>query len=111
DVLLTIRFRTRHINLDHSSVEDDAHLLVDRDGIESQLAHVCARASQSHVGVARWLARPPEDRERCDMIVNLPLSVRSASAAVESADNLQQMVQDAAEDSSSDRSAADRTNV
>lgn len=111
DVLVTIRSRTRHINLVIPSVEDVAQLLVDRDGIESQLAHVCARASQSHVGVARWLARSPEARERRDMIVNLPLTVRSASAAVESANNLHKLVQDEAEASSSDRNAAERTNL
>lgn len=111
DVLVTIRSRTRHINLVIPSVEDVAQLLVDRDGIESQLAHVCARASQSHVGVARWLARSPEARERRDMIVNLPLTVRSASAAVESANNLHKFVQDEAEASSSDRNAAERTSL
>lgn len=111
DVLVTIRSRTRHINLVIPTVEDVAQLLVDRDGIEPQLAQVCARASQSHVGVARWLARSPEARERRDMIVNLPLTVRSASAAVESADNLHKLVQDEAEASSSDRNAAERTNL
>src|SRR5690625_4218602 len=111
DVLVTIRSRTRHINLVIPSVEDVAQLLVDRDGIETQLAHVCARASQSHVGVARWLARSPEARERRDMMVNLPLTVRSASAAVESANNLHKLVQDEAEASSSDRNAAERTNL
>lgn len=111
DVLVTIRSRTRHITLVIPTVEDVAQLLVDRDGIEPQLAQVCARASQSHVGVARWLARSPEARERRDMIVNLPLTVRSASAAVESANNLHKLVQDEAEASSSDRNAAERTSL
>jgi len=111
DVLVTIRSRTRHINLVIPTVENVAQLLVDRDGIEPQLAHVCARASQSHVGVARWLARSPEARERRDMIVSLPMTVRSASAAVESANNLHKLVQDEAEASSSDRNAAERSSL
>lgn len=111
DVLVTIRSRTRNINLVIPSVDDVAQLLVDRDGIAPGLAQVCARASQSHVGVARWLARSPEARERRDMIVNLPFTVRSASTAVESADNLHKLVQDEAEASSGDRNAAERTNL
>src|SRR5699024_12637448 len=105
------RPRTRHINLVIPAAENVAQLLVDRDGIEPQLAHVCARASQSHVGVARWLARSPEARERRDMIVSLPMTVRSASAAVESANNLHTLVQDEAEASSSDRNAAERSSL
>ena len=111
DVLVTIRSRTRHINLVIPSVEDVAQLLTSRDGIDPQLAETCARASQSHVGVARWLARSPEARERRDMIVNLPLTIRSASAAMESAENLHKLVQDEAEASSSDRNAAERANL
>lgn len=111
DVLVTIRSRTRHISLVIPTVEEVTQLLVDRDKIEPQLAQVCARASQSHVGVARWLARSPEARERRDMIVNLPLTVRSASSAVESADNLHKLVQAEAEASSSDRNAAERANL
>lgn len=111
DVLVTIRSRTRHINLVIPDVEDVAQLLAERDGIGPQLAQVCARASQSHVGVARWLARSPDARERRDMIVHLPLTIRSASAAVEAAENLHKLVQAEAEASSSDRNAAERASL
>lgn len=111
DVLVTIRSRTRHINLVIPAVDDVAQLLTTRDGIDPQLAQTCARASQSHVGVARWLARSPEARERRDMIVNLPLTIRSASEAMESADNLHKLVQDEAEASASDRNAAERAGL
>ena len=111
DVLVTIRSRTRHINLVIPAVEDVAQLLTERDGIDPQLAQVCARASQSHVGVARWLARSPDARERRDMIVHLPLTIRSASAAVEAAENLHKLVQAEAEASSSDRNAAERASL
>ena len=111
DVLVTIRSRTRHINLVIPAVEDVAQVLTERDGIDPQLAQVCARASQSHVGVARWLARSPDARERRDMIVHLPLTIRSASAAVEAAENLHKLVQAEAEASSSDRNAAERASL
>lgn len=111
DVLVTIRSRTRHINLVIPAVADVAQLLTDRDGIEPQLAAVCARAAQSHVGVARWLARSPDARERRDMIAHLPLTIRSASAATEAAENLHKLVQEEAEASSSDRNAAERASL
>lgn len=111
DVLVTIRSRTRHINLVIPSVAAVTQLLTERDGIDPQLAEVCARASQSHVGVARWLARSSEARQRRDMIVHLPLSIRSASGAVEAAENLHQLVQDEAEASSKDRNAAERASL
>ncbi|GAA4113241.1 DNA polymerase III subunit delta' [Enteractinococcus coprophilus] len=111
DVLVTIRSRTRHVNLVIPSVEDVARLLTERDNIDPQLAEVCARASQSHVGVARWLARSPEARERRDMIAHLPLTIRSASAAVQAAEDLHKLVQDEAEASSSDRNAAERARL
>lgn len=111
DVLVTIRSRTRHINLVIPPVEAVAELLTTRDGIDPQLAEVCARASQSHVGVARWLARSAEARERRDMIVDLPLSIRSASTAVESAAQLHELIQAEAEDSSADRNAAERASL
>ncbi len=111
DVLVTIRSRTRHINLVIPAVDDVARLLTDRDGIDPQLAETCARASQSHVGVARWLARSPEARERRDMIAHLPLTIRSASVAVEAAENLHKLVQDEAEASSADRNAAERAGL
>lgn len=111
DVLVTIRSRTRHVQLVIPSVEDVAQLLTARDGIDPQLAQTCARASQSHVGVARWLARSPDARQRRDMIVHLPLSIRSASAAMEAAANLHKLVQDEAEASAADRNAAERASL
>lgn len=93
------------------SVEAVAELLTQRDGIEPQLAQTCARASQSHVGVARWLARSPEARERRDMIVHLPLSIRSASEAMDAANNLHKLIQDEAEASAADRNAAERASL
>src|SRR5699024_12341763 len=103
--------RTRHMNLVIPTVDDVAQLLTSRDGIEPQLAQHCARASQSHVGVARWLARSSEACERRDMIVHLPFTVRSASAAMEYADNLQQLVQTEAEASSNYRNSAQRAHL
>ena len=111
DVLVTIRSRTRHVQLVIPSVEAVAELLTQRDGIEPQLAQTCARASQSHVGVARWLARSPEARERRDMIVHLPLSIRSASEAMDAANNLHKLIQDEAEASAADRNAAERASL
>src|SRR5699024_5535100 len=86
-------------------------LLTTRDGIDPQLATVCARASQSHVGVARWLARSESARDRRDMIAHLPLNIRTASGAVQAAERLHQLVQDEAEASSADRNTAERASL
>ncbi|MDP9801098.1 DNA polymerase-3 subunit delta' [Arcanobacterium wilhelmae] len=56
DVLPTIRSRCRGVNLVTPSAQEVADLLVERDGIEPKQAMLAARASQSHVGVARALA-------------------------------------------------------
>lgn len=60
DVLPTIRSRCRNVNLVTPSVDDVARLLVDRDGVDPQQARIAARASQSHIGVARALATDPQ---------------------------------------------------
>src|SRR5699024_11880724 len=49
DVLVTIRSRTRHMNLVIPTDDDVAQLLTSRDGIEPHLAQHGARATQSHV--------------------------------------------------------------
>ncbi|RMI04777.1 DNA polymerase III subunit delta', partial [Cellulomonas triticagri] len=62
DVLVTLRSRSRSVALRVPPVEAVADLLVRRDGIDPAVALVAARAAQSHVGVARRLARDPEAR-------------------------------------------------
>ena len=73
DVLVTIRSRCRSVALRLPPASDVAALLVKRDGVDPALAERAARAAQSHVGIARRLARDPAARERRLETVRFPL--------------------------------------
>src|SRR5690606_28302855 len=62
DVSVTIRSRCRIVPLRTPAPEVVARLLVERDGIDEDLALEAALAAQSHIGVARRLARDPQAR-------------------------------------------------
>ena len=71
DVIITIRSRSRHVRLRTPSVEAVADLLVRRDGVDHAMALYAARAAQSHVGLARRLARDEHARiRRHDVVVD-----------------------------------------
>lgn len=76
DVIITIRSRCRPVLLRTPSATAIAGLLVERDGIEPELASAVAAASQGHIGRARGLARDPAARERRRAILSLPVSLR-----------------------------------
>ena len=75
DVIITIRSRCRPVLLRTPSTEAIAGLLIERDGVEPELAQATAAASQGHIGRARGLARDPEARRRRRTILALPLSL------------------------------------
>lgn len=60
DVLPTIRSRCRNINLVTPQASQVADLLIKRDGVDAKVAHIAARAAQSHIGVALALATDPQ---------------------------------------------------
>ena len=64
DVIITIRSRSRHVRLRTPSVEAVADLLERRDGVDPPMALYAARAAQSHIGLARRLARDERARIR-----------------------------------------------
>ncbi len=53
DVIVTVRSRTRQVNLRTPLDSEVARLLVERDKIEPALAAYAARAAQGHIGRAR----------------------------------------------------------
>ena len=64
DMIATIRSRCRHLGLRIPTAAAVADLLV-REGVASpEVALEAARAAQSHIGLARALARDPQMRER-----------------------------------------------
>jgi DNA polymerase-3 subunit delta' len=86
DMLPTIRSRVRKVVLKVPSVEDVAKLLVERDGIEPNLAISVAAEAQSHIGMARRLATSSEARERRHEYLLAAMSISNMGEAVKTAD-------------------------
>ncbi len=111
DVLVTIRSRCRPVGLRLPPPADVAALLVKRDGVEPGLAERAARAAQSHVGIARRLARDPEARERRLETVRFPLGLRGVTAAVMMAEKLVKIATDEANSSNEERDATEKASL
>ena len=108
DVLVTIRSRCRSVALRLPPASDVAALLVKRDGVDPALAERAARAAQSHVGIARRLARDPAARERRLETVRFPLGLRGVTAAVMMADKLVKIATAEANSSNEERDSAEK---
>ncbi|MFE4194590.1 DNA polymerase III subunit delta' [Paenarthrobacter sp. NPDC056912] len=108
DVLVTIRSRCRPVSLRLPPASDVADLLVRRDGVDRQLADRAARAAQSHIGIARRLARDADARERRTATVRIPLGLRGVTAAVMMAEKLVKIATEEANSSNDERDAAEK---
>jgi len=80
DVLPTIRSRTRNLTLRTPSIQAVAKLL-ESESIPSEIAELSAKASQGHIGRARYLAKNPEARTRRTDILKLPLTITDIASA------------------------------
>jgi len=80
DVLPTIRSRCRNITLRTPSTKAVASLL-EKEGVLASTAELVARASQGHIGRARYLANNPEARSRRTDILKLPLTITDMASA------------------------------
>lgn len=98
DVIVTIRSRTRLVELATPSVDAVTELLMRRDGVPEALAAYAARIAQGHIGRARVLARDEGARRRRKEILDLPPRLTSLGACLTAAANL---VDAAAEESAS----------
>lgn len=108
DVLVTIRSRCRAVALRLPPTADVAALLVKRDGVDPALAESAARAAQSHVGIARRLARDSDARERRMETVRFPLTLRGVTAAVLMAEKLVKIATEEANSSNDERDATEK---
>lgn len=108
DMITTIRSRCRHLGLRIPSAQAVADLLVRRDGVDPAVALEAARAAQSHIGLARALARDPELREQRRRIVRAPAGVRSVGEAVLAAQDLVDMAKSQAEARTAERDERER---
>lgn len=107
DVVVTIRSRCRGVVLRVPPVDDVAALLV-RDGVDPSVAAVTARAAQSHIGLARRLARDPEARERRARTLRLAARIRGVGDAVLAAAELVEVAAAEAKAATADRDASER---
>jgi len=108
DVLVTIRSRCRPVALRVPPVDAVAGLLVSRDGVDPATAQVAARAAQSHIGVARWLARDPHARARRTLVLDTVAGIRGVGDAVLAAGALVETAQAEAKASTEQRDADER---
>ena len=111
DVLVTIRSRCRHVALRTPPPEAVAALLVQRDGVDPQMAVFAARAAQSHIGMARRLATDEQSRIRRREVLQIPLRLHGVGEAVLHAAQLLDTAKAEAEDATTDRDEAERSDL
>jgi DNA polymerase-3 subunit delta' len=111
DVIITLRSRSRHVRLRTPPVEAVADLLVRRDGIDPAMARYAARAAQSHVGLARRLARDEGARIRRRDVIAMPARIRTIGDAVAAAADLASIADEESAASGAERDAAERTRL
>ncbi|MCL3777377.1 MULTISPECIES: DNA polymerase III subunit delta' [unclassified Actinomyces] len=111
DVLPTIRSRCRLVTLRVPPPQAVAELLVRRDGADPGLAERAARASQSHIGLARHLAVDPGAWERRRRLLLAPVSLRSVGDAVLAAAELVENAETEAKEATTERDARERAEL
>lgn len=103
DVLPTIRSRCRHLQLVTPSTNDVAEVLISREGISPAMADFAARASQGHIGRARYLASDELIRNRRNTIIKLPMQINDLASAFKAAETLLNLATEEAEVAASAR--------
>lgn len=103
DVLPTIRSRCRHLQLRTPSFEAVSRVLISHDNIAPGMADFAARASQGHIGRARYLATNESVRINRKRIMQLPLQLDSLAAAFQAAQTLVDLATEEAKRTSNER--------
>ncbi|TQJ49340.1 DNA polymerase III subunit delta' [Phycicoccus sp. SLBN-51] len=108
DVIITLRSRSRHVRLRTPPAEAVAELLQRRDGVDAPMALYAARAAQSHVGLARRLARDEGARIRRREVISLAGKIRGVGHAIDAASDLAKIAEDESGAASTERDASER---
>jgi len=111
DIIITLRSRSRHVRLRTPPVAAVADLLVRRDGVDRPMALYAARAAQSHVGLARRLARDESARIRRHDVIGLATKIVSVGSAIDAAADLSTIATEESAASSAERDAAEREHL
>ena len=111
DVLPTIRSRCRAVVLRVPPPQAVADLLVRRDGADPAVALSAARAAQSHVGLAKRLARDAGARERRAAVLSIARRIRGVGDAVLAAGELVEVAKAEAVSATQERDAAEKAEL
>jgi DNA polymerase-3 subunit delta' len=111
DVLPTIRSRCRSVVLRVPPPQAVADLLVRRDGADPAVALSAARAAQSHVGLAKRLARDAGARERRTAVLSIARRIRGVGDAVLAAGELVEVAKAEAVSATQERDAAEKAEL
>lgn len=111
DVVITLRSRSRHVRLRTPPAEAVAELLHRRDGIEMPMAMYAARAAQSHVGLARRLARDEGARIRRRDVVGLAGRIHGVGDAIGAAADLVSIADEESSAAATERDAAEKSKL
>jgi DNA polymerase-3 subunit delta' len=111
DVIITIRSRSRHVRLRTPPVHAVAELLQRRDGIDGPMALHAARAAQSHIGLARRLARDEGARIRRRDVIAMATRIVGVGDAIGAAADLAQIADEESTASTAERDAAERARL
>jgi len=109
DVLVTIRSRCRALRLRVPPVQAVADLLVRRDGVDPPMAAFAARAAQSHIGLARWLARDEGARNRRREVLRIAFELRGVTDAINRAGDLVDVAAEESVAALAERDGAERS--
>ncbi len=88
DISVTLRSRCRHIHLVTPNIDAIAQVLIDRDGLDAEVATAAAAISGGHVGRARRLATDAQARDRRKNALGLAIAAGRPALAYEAADDL-----------------------
>jgi DNA polymerase-3 subunit delta' len=103
DLLPTIRSRVRTLRLREPDVAEVARLIVQRSGVDAEIAEQAARHAQRHIGMAQRLATDAASRQRREDTLRAVLAVRGVNSAVDTAARIVQAATEDAEAMSLER--------
>ncbi|MER7073295.1 DNA polymerase III subunit delta' [Terrabacter sp. NPDC000476] len=111
DVIVTIRSRSRHVRLRTPPAAAVAELLTRRDGVDPAMALYAARAAQSHIGLARRLARDEQARIRRRDVIAMATRISGVGDAIGAAADLAQIADEESSSATAERDAAERSRL
>lgn len=111
DVLPTIRSRCRLVTLTTPTAPDVTAFLQRTLGVDETRAAYAARASQSHIGRAKALARDDDTRRRREQVVAYPARLRTLADALRAAGELAAVSKEEADAVTADLDAQEKADL